>query len=490
MARQGATPYDKLIFELSSPGRIGFSLPASDVPERPLGELLPPEQLRATPAELPEVSEFDVVRHYSRLSQMNYGVDTHFYPLGSCTMKYNPKINEDMARVAGFGRLHPLTPEANAQGALQLMFDLAAALAEIAGMDAVSLQPAAGAQGELSGVLMIRAYHRANGDTRTKVLIPDSAHGTNPASTALAGYEVIEVKSDAEGAVDLADLERHLGADVAAFMITVPNTLGNFEPRVVEIAELCHAKGVQVYMDGANLNAILGITRPGDLGFDVCHFNLHKTFTTPHGGGGPGAGPVGVKAHLEPFLPAPVVVRNGDDYALDWKRPKSIGKLQAFWGNFGMHVRAYTYIRTMGADGLRRVSENAVLNANYVMKRLAPHYDLAAPGPCMHECVLSARRQKKLGVTAMDIAKRLLDLGFYAPSTYFPLIVEEALMIEPTETESKETLDAFCDAMIKIARETESDPRGIHEAPVTTPVRRLDQTKAAREPELRWSPKA
>jgi glycine dehydrogenase subunit 2 len=480
--------YDRLIFELSSPGRAAFSLPEPDVPVD--AAALPAKYRRREPAPLPEVSELDVVRHYSRLSQMNYGVDTHFYPLGSCTMKYNPKINEDAARMAGFGRLHPLAPEAQAQGALRLMHELAAMLAEIAGMDAVSLQPAAGAQGELAGVLMIRAYHAARGEKRTKVLIPDSAHGTNPASTALAGYDVIEVKSDPEGQVDLADLERHLGADVAAFMITVPNTLGNFEPRVMEIAERCHAHGAQVYMDGANLNAILGITRPGDLGFDVCHFNLHKTFTTPHGGGGPGAGPVGVKAHLEPFLPAPVVTKRDDRYRLDWKRPQSIGKLQAFWGNFGMHVRAYTYIRTMGADGLRAVSENAVLNANYVMKRLEGHYDVAAPGPCMHECVLSAHRQKKLGVSAMDIAKRLLDLGFYAPSTYFPLIVEEALMIEPTETESKETLDAFCDAMIRIAQEAEADPPAIHAAPVTTPVRRLDQTKAAREPNLRWRPKA
>jgi glycine dehydrogenase subunit 2 len=338
-------------------------------------------------------------------------------------------------------------------------------------------------------VLMIRAYHRSRGEKRTKVLIPDSAHGTNPASTALAGYEVVEVKSLPNGEVDLEALASAVAADVAAFMITVPNTLGMFEPRIMEITEICHARGVQVYMDGANLNAILGITRPGDLGFDVCHFNLHKTFTTPHGGGGPGAGPVGVKSHLEPFLPAPVVVKDGDAYALDWKRPKSIGKLQAFWGNVGMLVRAYTYIRTMGADGLRSVSDNAVLNANYVMKRLEADYDVSVPGPCMHECVLSARRQKRRGVTATDIAKRLLDLGFYAPSTYFPLIVEEALMIEPTETESKETLDAFCDAMIQIARETEQDPAVIHEAPVTTPVRRLDQTRAAREPNLTWSPK-
>jgi len=481
--------YDRLVFELSSPGRLAFSLPESDVPVEPALNALPAKYRRATPAALPEVSELDVVRHYSRLSQMNYGVDTHFYPLGSCTMKYNPKINEDAARIAGFARLHPLAPEAAAQGALQLMYDLGKMLAEIAGMDAVSLQPAAGAQGELAGVLMIRAYHEARGEKRTKVLIPDSAHGTNPASTALAGYEVIEVKSDAEGQVDLADLERHLGPDVAAFMITVPNTLGMFEPRIMDITEICHAKGVQVYMDGANLNAILGITRPGDLGFDVCHFNLHKTFTTPHGGGGPGAGPVGIKAHLEPFLPAPLVVKDGDAYALDWKRPKSIGKLQAFWGNFGMLVRAYTYIRTMGADGLRSVSDNAVLNANYIMKRLEPSYDVSVPGPCMHECVMSARRQKKQGVTATDIAKRLLDLGFYAPSTYFPLIVEEALMIEPTETESKETLDQFCDAMLQIAREAQENPTIATSAPVTTPVRRLDQTRAAREPNLRWTPR-
>jgi glycine dehydrogenase subunit 2 len=479
--------YDRLIFELSSPGRMAYSLPEADVDVAAARAAIPAGYLRQEAPALPEASELDVVRHYSRLSQLNYGLDTHFYPLGSCTMKYNPKINEDAARIAGFGRLHPLAPEAASQGALRIMYELAGMLAEIAGMDAVSLQPAAGAQGELAGVLMIRAYHEANGQKRTKVLVPDSAHGTNPASTALAGYQVIEVKSDANGEVDLADLDRQLETDVAAFMITMPNTLGNFEPRIVEIIERCHAKGVQVYMDGANFNAILGLTRPGDLGFDVCHFNLHKTFTTPHGGGGPGAGPVGVKSHLEPFLPTPVVARHGDDYVLDWKRPRSIGKLQAFWGNFGMHVRAWTYIRTMGGDGLRAVSENAVLNANYIMKRLESHYDVAAPGPCMHECVLSARRQKKLGVSAMDIAKRLLDLGFYAPSTYFPLIVEEALMIEPTETESKETLDAFCEAMIQIAREAETSPHLIHEAPVTTPVRRLDQTKAAREPNLRWT---
>ncbi|MGH7335751.1 MAG: aminomethyl-transferring glycine dehydrogenase subunit GcvPB, partial [Candidatus Rokuibacteriota bacterium] len=429
MSRAAAPPYDQLVFEVSSPGRVGFSLPECDVPEADPRALLPGRYLRSEAPALPEVSEFDVVRHYSRLSRLNYGLDTHFYPLGSCTMKYNPRLNEDMARLPGFARLHPLTPEGASQGALALMHALVEALAEIAGMDAVSLQPAAGAQGELAGILMIRAYHLSRGERRTKVLVPNSAHGTNPASTAIAGYEVVEVKSTGTGEVDVDDLALHLGSDVAAFMITVPNTLGMFEPRVVEITEMCHASGVQVYMDGANLNAILGITRPGDLGFDVCHFNLHKTFTTPHGGGGPGAGPVGVKAHLEPFLPVPVVTKRGAHYTLDWRRPQSIGKLQAFWGNFGMVVRAYTYIRTMGADGLRVASDNAVLNANYVMKRLESHYDPAAPGPCMHECVLSARRQKRQGVSAMDIAKRLLDLGFYAPSTYFPLIVDEALMI-------------------------------------------------------------
>ncbi len=479
--------YDQLIFELSVPGRVGYSLAEPDVPEADPGRLLPAPHLRRRPPALPEVSEFDVVRHYTRLSRMNYAVDTHFYPLGSCTMKYNPKINEDMARLPGFAHLHPLTPDEAMPGLLKLMVRLGEALAEIVGMDAVSLQPAAGAQGELAGILMIRAYHLdREGRARTKVLVPDSAHGTNPASTTIAGYQTIQLKSDAQGEVDLLDLERHLDEDVAAFMITVPNTLGLFESKILEITEMCHAKGVQVYMDGANLNALLGLTRPGDLGFDVVHMNLHKTFTTPHGGGGPGAGPVAVKAHLAPFLPVPLPVREADRYRLDWKRPKSIGKLQAFWGNVGMLVRAYTYIRTMGPDGLRAVSEDAILNANYIKARLGPAYDLPYPGPSMHEVVFSARRQKRQGVTATDIAKRLLDLGFYAPSIYFPLVVEEALMIEPTETESKETLDEFCDAMLQIAREAETEPATVQGAPVTTPVGRLDQTRAARQPNLRW----
>jgi glycine dehydrogenase subunit 2 len=482
------TDYDKLVFELSGPGRVGYSLPDADVPEADPERLLPAAHLRTVPAGLPEVSEFDAVRHYTRLSRLNYGVDTHFYPLGSCTMKYNPKLHEDMARLPGFARLHPLTPPEAAPGALALMGELAEMLAEIVGMDAVSLQPAAGAQGELTGVLTIRAFHLdREGNARRKVLVPDSAHGTNPASTAIAGYQTIQLRSDANGELDLLDLERHLEEDVAAFMMTVPNTLGLFESKVLEITEMCHGKGVQVYMDGANLNALLGLTRPGDLGFDVVHMNLHKTFTTPHGGGGPGAGPVGVKAHLAPYLPVPMVARDGDAWGLDWKRPKSIGKVQSFWGNFGMHVRAYTYIRTMGPDGLRAVSESAILNANYIRARLLPHYDLPYAGPSMHEVVFSARRQKRLGVTATDIAKRLLDLGFYAPSIYFPLIVEEALMIEPTETESRETLDEFCDAMIRIAREAEESPETVLQAPVTTPVSRLDQTRAAREPDLRWT---
>ncbi|MGH7320255.1 MAG: aminomethyl-transferring glycine dehydrogenase subunit GcvPB [Candidatus Rokuibacteriota bacterium] len=481
--------YDRLIFELSVPGRVGYSLPDADVPEADPARLLPASHLRSRPPALPEVSEFDVIRHYTRLSRLNYGIDTHFYPLGSCTMKYNPKLNEDMARLPGFARLHPLTPDEAAQGALAVMAALGDMLAEIVGMDAVSLQPAAGAQGELAGILMVRAFHLdREGSPRKKVLVPDSAHGTNPASTAIAGYQTVQLKSDASGEVDLLDIERHLDEDVAALMMTVPNTLGLFESKILEITEMCHTRGAQVYMDGANLNALLGITRPGDLGFDVVHMNLHKTFTTPHGGGGPGAGPVGVKAHLAPFLPVPIVAKAGERYRLDWKRRKSIGKLQAFWGNFGMLVRAYTYIRTMGPDGLRAVADNAILNANYIKARLSAHYDLPYPAPSMHEVVFSARRQKRRGVAATDIAKRLLDLGFYAPSIYFPLIVEEALMIEPTETEAKETLDQFCEAMIQVAREAETSPETVLAAPVTTPVTRLDQTQAARQPKLRWTP--
>ena len=450
---------------------------------------MPAAFVRTTPPELPEVSEVDVIRHYSRLSQMNYGVDTHFYPLGSCTMKYNPKINEDMARLPGFLRLHPLAPVAASQGALQLMWELARDLAEISGMDQVSLQPAAGAQGEFAGVLMIRAYHLSRGERRHKVLIPDSAHGTNPATTALAGYQVVQLKSDEAGEVDLADLERNLDEDVAAFMITQPNTLGLFESKIHQITEMCHAKGVQVYMDGANFNAILGITRPGDLGFDVCHFNLHKTFTTPHGGGGPGAGPVGIKAHLVPFLPTPVVVKDDEDgYALDWSRPQSIGKLQAFWGNFGMLVRAYTYIRTMGPDGLRAVSDNAVLNANYILKRLEGDYDRATAGP-VHA------RVRDLGAAAEE-ARRLRDRHRQAAPRPRLLRAHHVLPLDRGRgAHDRAHRDRVQGNARRILRRHDPDrPRGgdgtrtrSTRRPVTTPVRRLDQTLAARQPVLKWT---
>jgi glycine dehydrogenase subunit 2 len=483
--------YDKLIFELSAPGRFAYSLPDSDVPDSDPAALLPKEHLRASAAELPEVSEVDVIRHYSRLSQMNYGVDTHFYPLGSCTMKYNPKINEDMARLAGFARLHPMAPEAASQGALQLMHELARDLAEISGMDEVSLQPAAGAQGELAGVLMIRAYHLARGERRHKVLIPDSAHGTNPASTALAGFSVVELKSEANGDVDLVDLERHLDEDVAAFMITQPNTLGLFESRIHQITEMCHAKGVQVYMDGANFNAILGITRPGDLGFDVCHFNLHKTFTTPHGGGGPGSGAVGVSARLRPFLPLPIVGKENARYRWLTERdlPQSIGRLSGFMGNAGVNLRAYIYMRLLGREGMVGVAEFAALNANYLMKRLqALGFEAAYPKRrASHEFIITLKQENKAyHVSAMDVAKRLLDYGFHAPTTYFPLLVPECLLIEPTETEAKEDLDRFCDAMASIREEMRHDPEKLASAPHTMPVRRLDDVRAAKQLDLIW----
>jgi len=479
--------YDKLIFELSSAGRYAHSLPECDVPEADPAAHVPLAHLRRSPAELPEVSEVDVIRHYSRLSQMNYGVDTNFYPLGSCTMKYNPRINEDMARLPGFLRLHPLTPEAQSQGALQLMFELARDLAEISGMDEVSLQPAAGAQGEFAGVLMIRAWHLSRGERRSKVLIPDSAHGTNPASTALAGFSVVQLRSDDNGEVDPADLERHLDESVAAFMITQPNTLGLFESRIHQITEMCHAKGVQVYMDGANFNAILGITRPGDLGFDVCHFNLHKTFTTPHGGGGPGAGPVGVAERLVPFLPTPTIERAEDGtFYRQFHHPDSIGRVRAFEGNFGVLVRALTYMRSLGATGLRRIGQIAVLNANYIRARLRGAYHLPYDAPSLHEVVFSDKKQNATDVHTLDIAKRLMDYGFHPPTIYFPLIVAGALMIEPTESEPKEELDAFCDAMLAIAKESEERPELVKSAPHTTPVRRLDEARAARQPVLRW----
>ncbi|KIO62943.1 Glycine dehydrogenase [Caldibacillus thermoamylovorans] len=476
-----------LIFEISKPGRIGYSLPEIDVPETDIDRLLPEDYIRTEEPELPEVSELDIIRHYTALSKRNHGVDSGFYPLGSCTMKYNPKINEDVARLPGFAHIHPLQDESSVQGALELMYDLMGHLKEITGMDEVTLQPAAGAHGEWTGLMLIRAYHEANGDFhKTKVIIPDSAHGTNPASATVAGFETITVKSNEFGLVDIDDLKRVVGSDTAALMLTNPNTLGLFEENIVEMAEIVHAVGGKLYYDGANLNAIMGKARPGDMGFDVVHLNLHKTFTGPHGGGGPGSGPVGVKKELIPFLPKPVLVKKNNEFFFDYDRPQSIGRVKPFYGNFGINVRAYTYIRTMGPDGLRQVTENAVINANYMMRSLAPYYDLPYDRHCKHEFVISGRRQKKLGVRTLDIAKRLLDFGFHPPTIYFPLNVEESMMIEPTETESKETLDAFIETMIQIAKEAEENPEIVQEAPHTTVVGRLDETKAARKPILKY----
>ncbi|MFB4160546.1 aminomethyl-transferring glycine dehydrogenase subunit GcvPB [Geomicrobium sp. JSM 1781026] len=476
-----------LIFELSRPGRKGDSLPENDVPEVAVEDLLDSKFVRQDDADLPEVSELQLVRHYTALSNRNFGVDSGFYPLGSCTMKYNPKINEVIARLEGFAHIHPYQPENQVQGALELMFDLQESLAEMTGMDEVTLQSAAGAQGEWTGLMMIRAFHEANGDfKRTKVIVPDSAHGTNPASASVAGFDSVTVKTDERGLVDLEHLREVTGEDTAALMLTNPNTLGLFEEDIVEMADVIHRAGGKLYYDGANSNAILDKARPGDMGFDVVHLNLHKTFTGPHGGGGPGSGPVGVKKELLPFMPKPLLIKKEDQYTWDYDRPKAIGRVKPFYGNFGINVRAYSYIRTMGPEGLRQVSEDAVLNANYLMKRLEPHYDVPYPQYCKHEFVVSGKRQKKMGVRALDIAKRLLDYGYHPPTMYFPLNVEECMMIEPTETETKETLDAFADALIAISKEAEENPDQVLEAPHDTVISRLDETQAARKPVLRF----
>lgn len=475
-----------LIFELSKPGRVAYSLPDCDVPEdEPLEALIPAAHLRKAPAELPEVYEVDVIRHYTALSRRNFGVDNGFYPLGSCTMKYNPKINEDAARLPGFALVHPYQPEQSLQGALELLYNLQEDLKAITGMDNVTLQPAAGAHGEWTGLMLIRAYHESRGDKRTKVIVPDSSHGTNPASATVAGFETVTIRSNEKGLVDLEALRQAVGPDTAALMLTNPNTLGLFEGEIEEIARIVHEAGGLLYYDGANSNAILGIARPGDMGFDVVHLNLHKTMSTPHGGGGPGAGPVGVKSLLAPFLPAPTVGKRDDGtFYFDAGPPTSIGRVKAYYGNFGILVRAYTYIRSLGPDGLRQVSEQAVLNANYMMRRLAPYYEVPFERPCKHEFVLSGKGLKAYGVRTLDVAKRLLDYGYHPPTVYFPLIVEECLMIEPTETESKETLDAFIDTMIRIAEEARDTPELVLNAPYTTVVKRLDETLAARKPVL------
>ncbi|MCD5323540.1 MULTISPECIES: aminomethyl-transferring glycine dehydrogenase subunit GcvPB [Pontibacillus] len=474
-----------LIFEHSQEGRVGYSLPELDVPEVDLGVDVP--YVRDAQPDLPEVSELQIMRHYTALSKRNHGVDSGFYPLGSCTMKYNPKMNEDVARMPGFSHIHPLQAPESVQGALGLMYDLQTSLEAITGMDQVTLQPAAGAHGEWTGLMMIRAYHEANGDyNRTKVIVPDSAHGTNPASATVAGFEAITVKSNERGLVDLEDLKRVVDENTAALMLTNPNTLGLFEEEIIEMAEIIHEAGGKLYYDGANLNAILGYARPGDMGFDVVHLNLHKTFTGPHGGGGPGSGPVGVKSDLAPYLPKPIVTKVQERYVFDDNRPDSIGRVKPYFGNFGINVRAYTYIRTMGAKGLKQVSEYAVLNANYMMRELEKDFDLPFSQHCKHEFVLSGKRQKKLGVRTLDMAKRLLDFGYHPPTIYFPLNVEEAMMVEPTETESKETLDEFIEAMRQIHKEAEDNPEIVQEAPHTTIVGRMDETTAARKPVLRY----
>ncbi len=477
--------YEHLIFELSKPGRKAYNLPELDVEEKDLESFIPKEFLSDEELNFPELFEFDIVRHYTNLSNKNFGLDTGFYPLGSCTMKYNPKINEDMARLDGFANLHPYQREDCVQGALQLMYEIDESLAEIVGMDKMSLQPAAGAHGELTGIMVIKAFHEHNGEGhRNKIIVPDSAHGTNPATAIMAGYKTIEIKSTDQGLVDVEALRAVVGDDTAGLMLTNPNTLGLFEKDIKEIAKIVHDAGGQLYYDGANANAILGQARPADMGFDVVHYNIHKTFSTPHGGGGPGSGTIGVKEHLRPFLPVPIVEKDGDRYYLDYDLPHSIGKVKDFFGHFGILVRAYTYILTMGSDGLKRASSIAVLNANYMAQKLKENYNLPIDTIYKHEFVLGGLKDSLSEVTTLDIAKRLLDLGYHPPTVYFPLIIHEALMIEPTETESKETLDEFIEAMNQIAREAKEDPQMLKEAPHRTAVSRPDETLAARNPIL------
>ena len=478
-----------LIFEISRPGRKAYSLPVCDVPEEKIEEMIPEDLLRTTSLKLPELSELDAVRHFTQLSQRNYGVDSGFYPLGSCTMKYNPKVNEEISRFDGFTKIHPYQPEDSVQGSLELMYLMDGMLSEITGMERVTLQPAAGAHGEMTGLMIIKAYHNHRGDKkRTKIVIPDAAHGTNPASAALAGFDVLVVKSNQRGGLDVEALKALMSHEIAGLMLTNPNTLGLFEENIQEIADIVHKAGGLLYYDGANANAILGITRPGDMGFDVVHLNLHKTFSTPHGGGGPGSGPVGVRKDLVEFLPSPVIEFNNGKYYMDYDRPLSIGKIKAFYGNFNVVVKAFAYILSMGGEGLRKVAESAVLNANYIGQKLKDLYILPYDRICMHECVLSGQKQKDKGVSTLDIAKRLLDFGYHPPTIYFPLIVSEALMIEPTESESKETLDIFIDVLRGIAEEVDRDPDVIRSAPHNTVVGRLDEVLAARSPVLRWKP--
>lgn len=477
----------KLIFELSEDNRRGYSLPKCDVPSYDITKAFPNELIRKQSAELPQVSETQAVRHFTNLSKQNYGVDAGFYPLGSCTMKYNPKLNEAMTRLEGFTHVHPYQPEETVQGCLEVMYELQEKLCEITGMDAYTLSPAAGAHGEMCGLMIIKKYHECNGQGhRNKIIVPDSAHGTNPASAAVVGFDIVEVKSNEHGTVDLDALKKVVDENTAGLMLTNPNTLGLFEEDITKIAEIVHDKGGLLYYDGANANAIIGVARPGDMGFDVLHLNLHKTFSTPHGGGGPGSGPVGVVEKLAPYLPNPVVVKLGEGYKFHCDSERSIGMIRSFYGNFGVLVRALSYILTMGWDGLQEAAKTAVLNANYVSEKLKDYYDIPFGSACMHEVVVSAIRQKEQGASALDVAKRLIDFGFHPPTVYFPLIVKEALMIEPTETESNETLDAFIDAMISIAKEAETDADSLKEAPISAPVSRLDEVRAARNMILKY----
>ncbi|MCX7981416.1 MAG: aminomethyl-transferring glycine dehydrogenase subunit GcvPB [Syntrophales bacterium] len=476
----------ELIFEKSRPGYGGYQVPKTDVPEIILEEYIDSSLIRED-LSLPEVAEIEVIRHYTALSRMNFGVDTGFYPLGSCTMKYNPKINEDLSHLPAFEELHPYGPESWSQGSLQLMYELKSFLCEIFGMADFSLQPAAGAHGELTGMIICRKYFDKKKERRSKILIPDTAHGTNPASGALCGYEVVTVKSDRDGNIDLDHLGRMMTDDVAALMLTNPNTLGLFERNIEAVADIVHIKGGILYGDGANANAFLGKCRPGDLGFDIIQVNLHKTFSSPHGSGGPGSGPVGVAPHLVDFLPIPRVVRDGEAYRMEYDFPDSIGRVKSFYGNFSVLLRAYAYIRSLGAEGLMKVAEIAVLNANYVRTRLKPFFDLPYDRMCMHECVFSGRRQlANWGVKTAHMAKRLIDYGFHPPTVYFPLIVPEAMMIEPTETESVTMLDKFCEAMIAIAKEAEKAPENLKKAPLNGAISQLDEVLAAREPDIRW----
>ena len=489
LCRRHISQDEGLIFERSSPGKHAWQLPALEVPEVDPVATLGQANVRAEIADFPEVSEVELVRHFTRLSSWNYGVETGLYPLGSCTMKYNPKVNEVVARLEGLADQHPYQPDELAQGCLKILRQLSTYLLEITGMDAVTLQPAAGAQGELTGILLVRAYLEAQGNPRKKILIPDSAHGTNPATASIAGYTVENVRSNGDGRVDLEALEKAVTEQVAALMITNPNTLGIFEQQIASIADLLHARGAQLYMDGANMNALLGKTRPGDFGVDVMHLNLHKTFSTPHGGGGPGAGPVCVKKHLEPYLPVPVLEEGPHGrLRLNHQRPNSIGRVRAFAGNFGVLVRALAYVLAHGGNGLRAVAEDAVLNANYIRRHLEDVYELTYRQASLHECVFSDRLQARHGVRTGDIAKRLIDYGFHPYTVSFPLIVQGALMIEPTETESKQELDFFIEAMRAIAREAEEEPETVRNAPHATRVGRLDEVAAARRPILRWKP--